>query len=55
MDFLKLAKERYSCRKLTDKAIEPEKIDLFIKVFDQIIEYQLKNKTLSSNNINTIN
>ena len=27
MDFLKLAKARYSCRKLTDKAIEPEKID----------------------------
>lgn len=27
MDFLELAKARYSCRKLTDKAIEPEKID----------------------------
>ena len=30
MSFLELAKARYSCRKLTDKAIEPEKIDRII-------------------------
>ncbi len=31
MDFLKLAKERYSCRKLTDTAIEPEKIERILQ------------------------
>lgn len=31
MDFLKLAQERYSCRKLTDKAIEPEKIERILQ------------------------
>ena len=30
MGFLELAKARYSCRKLTDKAIEPEKIERII-------------------------
>ena len=30
MSFFELAKARYSCRKLTDKAIEPEKIDRII-------------------------
>ena len=29
--FLELAKERYSCRKLTDKPIEPEKIDRILQ------------------------
>ena len=31
MDFLKLAQDRYSCRKLTDKAIEPEKIERILQ------------------------
>ncbi len=31
MDFLKLAEERYSCRKFIDKDVEPEKIDNIIK------------------------
>ncbi len=31
MDFLTLAKERYSCRKLTDKEIEPEKIERILQ------------------------
>ena len=30
-NFLELAKERYSCRKLTDKPIEPEKIERILK------------------------
>ena len=30
-NFLELAKERYSCRNLTDKAIEPEKIDRILQ------------------------
>ena len=30
-DFLELAKERYSCRNLTDKAIEPEKVDRILQ------------------------
>lgn len=30
-NFLELAKERYSCRKLTDKPIEPEKIDRILQ------------------------
>ena len=30
-NFLELAKARYSCRKLTDKAIEPEKIDRILQ------------------------
>ena len=29
--FLELAKERYSCRSLTDRAIEPEKIDRILQ------------------------
>ena len=31
MDFLKLAKSRYSCRKLSDKEVEQEKIDKIIE------------------------
>ena len=31
MDFLTLAKERYSCRKLTDKPVEPEKIERILQ------------------------
>ncbi|MBR4903145.1 MAG: nitroreductase family protein [Selenomonadaceae bacterium] len=31
MSFLELAKARYSCRKLTDKTIEPEKIERLLK------------------------
>lgn len=31
MDFLKLAQDRYSCRKLTDKAIESEKIERILQ------------------------
>ena len=31
MTFLELAKSRYSCRKLTDKPIEPEKIDRILQ------------------------
>lgn len=31
MSFLELAKERYSCRKLTDAAIEPEKIERILQ------------------------
>ncbi len=31
MKFLELAKARYSCRKLTDKPIEPEKIDRILQ------------------------
>ncbi len=31
MSFLELAKARYSCRKLTDKAIEPEKIERILQ------------------------
>lgn len=31
MSFLELAKERYSCRKLTDKPIEPEKIERILQ------------------------
>lgn len=31
MTFLELAKARYSCRKLTDKPIEPEKIDRILQ------------------------
>ena len=31
MDFLTLAKERYSCRKLTDKPVEQEKIDKILE------------------------
>ncbi|MBR4151384.1 MAG: nitroreductase family protein [Selenomonadaceae bacterium] len=31
MSFLELAKARYSCRKLTDAAIEPEKIERILK------------------------
>lgn len=31
MDFLKLAKERYSCRRLTDKPIESEKIERILQ------------------------
>ena len=31
MDFLELAKARYSCRKLTDKDIEPEKIERILQ------------------------
>lgn len=31
MKFLELAKKRYSCRKLTDKPIEPEKIDRILQ------------------------
>ncbi|MCR5834797.1 MAG: nitroreductase family protein [Selenomonadaceae bacterium] len=31
MDFLELVKARYSCRKLTDAAIEPEKIERIIQ------------------------
>ncbi|MBR6012867.1 MAG: nitroreductase family protein [Selenomonadaceae bacterium] len=31
MTFLELAKERYSCRKLTDKPIEPEKIERILQ------------------------
>ena len=30
-NFLELAKERYSCRKLTDKPIEPEKIERILQ------------------------
>ena len=32
MDFVTLAKERYSCRKLSDKPVEQEKIDKIIEV-----------------------
>ena len=31
MSFLELAKARYSCRRLTDKAVEPEKIERIIQ------------------------
>jgi len=31
MDFLNLAKERYSCRKLTDRPVEQEKIDAILE------------------------
>lgn len=31
MEFLKLAKERYSCRMLTDRPVEQEKIDKIIE------------------------
>ena len=31
MEFLKLAKERYSCRMLTDRPVEQEKIDAIIE------------------------
>ncbi len=31
MDFLELAKERYSCRQLSDKKVEKEKLDLIIE------------------------
>ena len=31
MDFLNLAKERYSCRKFSDKAVEQDKIDKIIE------------------------
>ena len=31
MTFLELAKARYSCRKLTDKAIEPEKVERILQ------------------------
>ena len=31
MDFLELAKERYSCRQLSDKKVEKEKLDKIIK------------------------
>lgn len=31
MDFLELAKERYSCRKLSDKKVEKEKLDKIIQ------------------------
>lgn len=31
MNFLELAKARYSCRRLTDKAIEPEKIERILQ------------------------
>ncbi len=31
MDFLKLAKERFSCRKLSDKPVEKEKIDKILE------------------------
>ena len=31
MDFLELAQARYSCRRLTDKAIEPEKIERILQ------------------------
>ena len=31
MDFLKLAKDRYSCRRLTDKPIEKEKIERILE------------------------
>ena len=31
MDFLKLVQDRYSCRKLTDKPIEPEKIERILQ------------------------
>lgn len=31
MDFLKLAKARYSCRKLSDKPVEPEKIQRILE------------------------
>lgn len=30
MDFLKLARERYSCRQLSDKKVEKEKLDKII-------------------------
>lgn len=31
MDFLKLAQERYSCRKFEDKPVEDEKIDALLQ------------------------
>ncbi|MGP1432868.1 MAG: nitroreductase family protein [Catonella sp.] len=31
MDFLELAKERYSCRQLSDKKVEKEKLDKIIQ------------------------
>ena len=31
MDFITLAKERYSCRKFSDKAVEPEKLSLVLE------------------------
>ncbi len=31
MDFLKLAHERYSCRSLTDRPVEPEKVEKIIE------------------------
>ena len=31
MDFLELAKERYSCRSFTDKPVEQEKLDLILE------------------------
>ena len=31
MDFLKLARERYSCRQLSDKKVEKEKLDKIIE------------------------
>ena len=31
MDFLALAKERYSCRSFTDKPVEQEKLDLILE------------------------
>ena len=31
MDFLELAKKRYSCRQLSDKKVEKEKLDKIIE------------------------
>ena len=36
MSFLELAKARYSCRKLTDKPIEPEKVERLLQAANQI-------------------
>lgn len=48
MDFLELAKERYSVRKFSDKKVEKEKLDLNnnLRVF-----YLLSFKKLFTNNI----
>ena len=39
MDFLKLARERYSCRQLSDKKVEKEKLD---KIIEAGILHQLQ-------------
>ena len=31
MEFIKLAQNRYSCRKFSDKAVEPEKLSLVLE------------------------